>query len=141
MTWWEDTPSYLVGPNQMEQSLKFMNGKRAEGEPDVDLARTPAPPYYAVIFTSSRNDGDCGYNEMSDEMTALAERQPGFLGMESVRDDSGFGITVSYWESEEAIAAWKQHHRHRAAQQRGMREWYKRFAVRVCRVERESGSL
>jgi len=103
----------------------------------VDLARTPAPPYYAVIFTSLRNDGDHGYEEMADEMAALAEQQPGFLGMESARDDSGFGITVSYWESEEVIAAWKQHDRHRVAQQRGVQEWYQNFAVRVCKVERD----
>ena len=107
----------------------------------MGLAQTPAPPYYAVIFTSSRNDGDYGYEEMAKEMMALAEQQPGFLGMESARDDSGFGITVSYWESEEAIAAWKQHDRHRVAQQRGIQEWYQNFATRVCKVERDSGSV
>ena len=51
------------------------------------------PPYYAVIFTSRRSDGDNGYGEASDAMVALAARQPGFLGIESARGNDGVGIT------------------------------------------------
>ncbi|CAG5080996.1 Antibiotic biosynthesis monooxygenase protein yqjZ [Thermobacillus xylanilyticus] len=51
-----------------------------------------------------------GYAEMAEEMVKLASAQPGFLGVESVRD--GLGITVSYWESLEAIQNWKQNERH-----------------------------
>ena len=32
------------------------------------IARTPEPPYYAVIFTSTRTEGDHGYAAMSDRM-------------------------------------------------------------------------
>jgi hypothetical protein len=60
------------------------------------LARTPEPPYFAVIFTSLRTSGDKGYGAMSDRMVELAARQPGFLGVESARDGEGLGITVSY---------------------------------------------
>lgn len=70
-----------------------------------DLAKTPEPPYYAVIFTSIRTPGGNGYAEMADEMVALAKRQPGFLGIESARDANGVGITVSHWDSEESIRA------------------------------------
>lgn len=99
-------------------------------------AATPEPPYYAVIFTSLRAEGDLGYAETARRMVELAREQPGFLGIESVRD--GLGITVSYWESLEAIRAWKEHAEHRAAQKHG-RDWYASFRVRVCRVEREYG--
>lgn len=99
-------------------------------------ARTPEPPYYAVIFTSIRTEGDHGYAEMAARMNALAETQPGFLGFESARE--GLGITVSYWSSLEAIRAWKAHAEHREAQLRG-RGWYRTYRVRVCRVEREYG--
>jgi len=99
-------------------------------------AATPQPPYYAVIFTSIRTDGDNGYGEMSRLMFELASRQPGFLGFESVRQE--IGITVSYWSSLEAIKAWKEDATHRRAQNRA-REWYRTFRVRVCRVEREYG--
>ena len=71
------------------------------------FARTPRPPYYAVIFANQRTPGDDGYGATADRMVELASKQPGFLGIESTRDEAGFGITVSYWESEAAIAAWR----------------------------------
>jgi len=102
------------------------------------LARTPAPPYYAVIFSSQRtaNDDD-GYEVMAERMVELAARQPGYLGVESTRDADGRGITVSYWQSLEAIHAWGKHAEHRVAQAVGKVRWYERFRLRVCRVERE----
>ena len=99
------------------------------------IAQTPAPPYFAVIFTSTRTEGDIGYAKMAEAMEKLAAAQPGFLGIESARDS--LGITVSYWDSLESIAAWKQNARHLVAQQRGRDTWYEAFKVRVCRVERD----
>ena len=93
-------------------------------------------PYYAVIFTSRRSDGDNGYGEASDAMVALAARQPGFLGIESARGNDGVGITVSYWDSEEAIAGWRRNAEHSATRERGRNLWYAHYEVRVCRVER-----
>ncbi len=101
------------------------------------IAQTPQPPYYAVIFTSERTEGDNGYSEMANEMARLASIQPGFLGVESARD--GLGITVSYWESLEAIQQWKQNERHLVAQRKGMSEWYLNYKTRVCKVERDYG--
>ncbi|MCC3372518.1 antibiotic biosynthesis monooxygenase [Cohnella sp. REN36] len=94
-------------------------------------------PYYAVIFTSRRTEGDRGYGSMADRMEELARRQPGFIGVESVRDASGAGITVSYWSSLEAIADWKRNEAHRVAQEKGREVWYENYTVRICRVERE----
>ncbi|MFZ5881941.1 MAG: antibiotic biosynthesis monooxygenase family protein [Chloroflexota bacterium] len=105
-------------------------------EPNA-VAATPRPPYYAVIFTSVRTDGDDGYSDMAAEMVELASRQAGFLGMESARD--GLGITVSYWASLEDIQAWRQNAEHRFARQMGRQKWYRAFKVRVCKVEREYG--
>jgi heme-degrading monooxygenase HmoA len=102
------------------------------------FANTPTPPYYAVIFTSTRAESDAaGYAAMADEMIALAARQPGFLGLESARQE--LGITVSYWRDEVAIQAWKQNVQHIAAQRLGRERWYEAFRVRVARVEREYG--
>ena len=103
------------------------------------FARTPDPPYYAVIFTSQRTAVDDGYGAMGDRMVELASQQPGFLGVESVRDANGIGITVSYWSSLEAIAAWRAHAEHQVAQTSGRRKWYAHFELRVARVERASG--
>jgi heme-degrading monooxygenase HmoA len=101
----------------------------------MTIAITPSPPYYAVIFTSTRTGDNFGYDAMSDAMVSLAAQQPGFLGIESARDS--LGITVSYWDSLEAIAAWKQNSAHLVAQQRGRDLWYQAFKTRICRVERD----
>lgn len=99
------------------------------------IAKTPAPPYYAVIFTSLRNDGDHGYAEMAQRMVALAAQQPGFLGVESAREE--VGITVSYWKDLESIRAWKENAEHLEAQRLGHSRWYAGFTTRIARVERE----
>ncbi len=107
-----------------------------------DPASTPEPPYYAVIFTSVRTPADpVGYEAMAERMVELARQQPGLLGVESARGDSGLGITVSYWSSEEAIRQWCEHAEHQMAQSRGRRDWYVRYELRVARVERAYGSV
>lgn len=96
----------------------------------------PKPPYYAVIFSAIRTDVEDGYGDTAGRMVELAETMPGYLGIESARNEDGFGITVSYWESEEAIANWKKNAEHREAQRRGRKEWYSEFDIRVAKVER-----
>jgi heme-degrading monooxygenase HmoA len=103
------------------------------------FAKTPEPPYYAVIFASKRTPADKGYGEMAARMDELAPQQPGFLGIESARDGTGFGITVSYWSGEAAIAAWKKQAEHRVAQEGGKAAWYAHYELRVAKVERAYG--
>ena len=93
------------------------------------------PPYYAVIFSSARTEEDEGYAEMAGQMEDLAKKQPGFLGVESARQE--IGITVSYWQSLEAIAHWKSNTDHIFAQKKGIKDWYTWYKVRVCLVQRE----
>ncbi|WP_407333302.1 antibiotic biosynthesis monooxygenase family protein [Enterovibrio sp. 27052020O] len=100
-----------------------------------DIANTPVPPYYAVIFTNLRTDIDDGYGEMAGKMVKLAEQQPGFLGVESARD--GLGITVSYWQDLESIKQWKANVDHLEAQKLGRKKWYAAFTARIAKVERE----
>ncbi len=103
------------------------------------IARTPAPPYYAVIFTSIAAADSDGYAEMSAAMDELAVRQDGYLGHESARGSDGLGITVSYWRDEAAIAHWRTNAEHRVAQRLGRERWYRNYAIRVARVERAYG--
>ena len=103
------------------------------------LARTPEPPYYAVIFTSRRTAGDHGYGAMAERMVDLGSRYDGFLGIESARGADGLGITVSYWRDEAAIAAWKRDTEHQKAQRGGQKTWYADYSVRVAKVERAYG--
>ena len=99
------------------------------------IANTPPPPYYAVIFTSVRTDVAEGYGDTATRMVELAHGQPGFLGVEAARNE--LGITVSYWDSLEAIRNWKQHAEHLIAQQTGRDRWYEYYKTRICKVERD----
>ena len=101
------------------------------------IAETPAPPYYAVIFSSLRNADIEGYAETAARMVELATEQPGFLGVESVRED--LGITVSYWADLQSIKQWKAQAEHRLAQQMGMDKWYSSYKTRIALVERDYG--
>ncbi|MBV8603551.1 MAG: antibiotic biosynthesis monooxygenase [Pelomonas sp.] len=104
------------------------------------IARLPEPPYYAVIFASRRGAADPeGYGATADAMLALAAGQPGYLGVESVRDADGFGLTVSYWTDLEAMQHWKAVRAHQAAQRLGRERWYEDYVVRIARVERAYG--
>ncbi|CAG9295371.1 antibiotic biosynthesis monooxygenase family protein [Celerinatantimonas diazotrophica] len=101
------------------------------------IAKTPKPPYYAVIFTSQRTEDDHGYGPMAARMVELAAKQPGFLGIESARED--VGITVSYWSDLEAIKQWKANAEHQVAQKLGREQWYSSFKTRISKVERDYG--
>jgi heme-degrading monooxygenase HmoA len=101
------------------------------------IAETPHPPYYAVIFSSLRTDGDNDYSEMANKMVELAKKQDGFLGVESVREK--LGITVSYWQDLESIKKWRENAEHSMARERGRKEWYKSFKVRIAKVEQDYG--
>ena len=101
------------------------------------IAATPKTPYYAVIFTSLRTEVDNGYDDMATKMVELAAQQPGYLGIESAREN--LGITVSYWSDLESIKSWKSNIEHQQAQKAGHDKWYASFKVRISRVERDYG--
>ncbi len=100
------------------------------------FAKTPEPPYYAVMFTNQASSDAAGYSKMADLMVELAAKQPGFLGVESVRDETGFAITIFYWQDEESIASWKANSLHLGAQKQGMKRWYEHYELRVAKIER-----
>lgn len=97
--------------------------------------QTNFKPYYAVIFTSTQTENLEGYAEMAANVENLAKQQPGFIGIDSARN--AIGITISYWESLEAIQQWKQHTDHLVAQRKGIKDWYAYYNVKICKVERE----
>ena len=103
---------------------------------DAAFARTPEPPYYAAIFSSRKTNPDPAYGEAAARMVQLAMQQPGYLGVEHAAGADGFGITVSYWSSLDAIAAWRAHTEHAVVQQQGRARWYEHYELRVARVER-----
>lgn len=104
-----------------------------------NFAATPAPPYWVVVFSSRRTaDDDEGYAQAAARMEELARQQPGYLGIEATRGADGFGITCSYWVSEDDARAWRQVAEHRVVQAQGRQRWYAAYRLRVCRVERDA---
>ncbi len=103
------------------------------------IANTPKPPYYAVIFTACKSAQQEGYARTAERMFALAAQQPGYLGHETIGDELG-SITISYWESLEAIDSWRDHAQHQEARRLGRERWYEAYAVRICKVQRERRS-
>ncbi|MEO1656754.1 MAG: antibiotic biosynthesis monooxygenase [Pseudomonadota bacterium] len=104
---------------------------------DEERAPLPEPPYYAVIFTNQKSGEDPGgYAEAATRMEELARTMPGFLGFDSVGNDAGFAITVSYWRSEEDIARWRAHPEHAAAISSGRSGWYSWYESVTAKVER-----
>ena len=101
------------------------------------IANTPKPPYYAVIFSSTRTEEGHDYSEMADSLVELASEQDGFLGIESARNE--LGITVSYWKDIESIKKWREHAKHSIAREKGRKEWYQAFKTRIAKVERDYG--
>lgn len=105
---------------------------------DAAGAQGFVPPVgsYAVVFWSQRTASDQGYAATAEAMVELAARQPGYLGVRSSSDASGQGLTVSYWSSLEAVAAWRGVLAHQAARDQGRARWYAGYELQVCRVER-----
>ncbi|PWG04760.1 antibiotic biosynthesis monooxygenase family protein [Polaribacter aquimarinus] len=95
------------------------------------------PPYYAVIFTTVTQDNLVGYAQTAKRMEDLAKQQKGFLGIESSRSE--LGITVSYWQTLEDIVTWKNNVEHTQARNLGREKWYRKYQLRICKVEREYG--
>jgi heme-degrading monooxygenase HmoA len=94
-------------------------------------------PYYAVIFTTVLTNNLADYEKTAIRMEKLAELQEGFLGIESARNE--VGITVSYWNSLEAITKWKHNIEHTEVRKRGREQWYEHYQLRICKVEKDYG--
>lgn len=91
----------------------------------------------AVIFISKHTEhDDTGYEEAATAMVSLAAQLPGYRGIESVRDATRRGITVSYWADMTSAVAWRDHAEHVRIRTLGRERWYESFDVVVTEVTR-----
>ena len=99
--------------------------------------KTFPPGTVAVMFLSRRNGRDEeGYAEAAAEMMKAAEAFPGYAGIWSTRGADGVGITISYWQSEDAARAWKDDSAHAAIRNLGRARWYDGYELVVAEVTR-----
>jgi len=101
----------------------------------MHVIKLPAPPYYAVIAPAELRGMPADYLERAQHLMALAQTVPGFLGIEA-SVQRGFSLAVSYWESLEAIAAWRRNSEHVLAKRAAPEHWFTAYATRIARVER-----
>lgn len=91
----------------------------------------------AVIFVSKLTGVDAdGYDKAGMAMATLAGQQSGYLGIDSVRDGSGLGITISYWADEATAVAWRQNEEHTAIRDTGRNRWYSYYDLHVAAISR-----
>jgi heme-degrading monooxygenase HmoA len=91
----------------------------------------------AVIFIAQRtSDDDAGYAQAAEAMVALAAAQTGYIGMDSVRDSDGLGITVSYWASDADAKAWRDNGEHALIRDAGRDRWYSEYSLHVAAATR-----
>jgi heme-degrading monooxygenase HmoA len=91
----------------------------------------------AVIFVSQRTgEDDAGYQTAALAMVALAEKQQGYIGVDSARGNDGLGITVSYWADEASARAWHDHPEHAVIRDAGRGQWYTYYDLHVAEVTR-----
>ncbi|MCL4150253.1 UNVERIFIED_CONTAM: hypothetical protein GTU68_037914 [Idotea baltica] len=62
-------------------------------------------------------------------MIELAQTMRSNLGLESKRNDQGYGVTVSYWESAEDVRLWKSNEDRRNSREKGKGIWNEPYAV------------
>jgi glutathione S-transferase len=103
-----------------------------------NLAKPGEGDCYAVIFSNQRASAASDYDATAERMESLARIMPGYLSHVSARGADGFGITVSYWSSLEAIALFRAHAEHAEAQRKGRALYYASYDLRVARVTRQS---
>jgi heme-degrading monooxygenase HmoA len=97
---------------------------------------------YAVIFeVTPFEQGVEAYLDAAATLKEELEKIDGFIGVErfqSLNTPQTY-LSLSYWESEAAIQAWREHHGHQLAQARGRNELFHDYCIRVCQVIREYG--
>jgi heme-degrading monooxygenase HmoA len=93
-----------------------------------------------VVVFRSRLSAEAGddYSEMAAEMLATAKEMPGFVEFKSFKSDDGERVSLVYWQDHETMAAWRNHPRHKIAQQSGRAKWYAEFRLEVADIVRET---
>jgi heme-degrading monooxygenase HmoA len=93
---------------------------------------------FVVIFRSTRTDeNDLLYAEWSQRMSQAVTAIDGYISHVGFRDaQTREGVTIAYFETEEAIRTWREFPEHLAAQVLGRSSFYENYSVEVAEVVR-----
>ena len=94
---------------------------------------------YLVVFRSTRKlDDGVVYSEWSEKMEILVKTIDGYEKHFGFRDpDTREGLTISYFNSLDAISEWKNLADHKVAQDLGREKFYEEYSVQICEILRE----
>lgn len=96
----------------------------------------------AVIFEVwPKAEHKQAYLDTAAEMKQLVASVPGFISVERFESlyESGKLLSLSFFEDEAAVAAWRNTLEHRAAQAKGRNEYFADYRLRIARVLRDYG--
>ncbi|KIC38694.1 antibiotic biosynthesis monooxygenase [Ruegeria sp. ANG-R] len=96
----------------------------------------------AVIFEVEPAGGEIQtYLEIAADLRPMLDGIDGFVSVERFESltTAGKYLSLSFWRDEEAVAAWRQTARHRAAQGTGRAGLFKDYRLRVAAVVRDYG--
>ena len=92
-----------------------------------------APGQVVTVFRSRlRDDAAPGYHDTADEILALARRQPGFVDYGAFYAADGERVSIVTFADHESQRSWAADLQHRAAQDRGRRDWYRWYSIQVA---------
>ena len=80
---------------------------------------------------------DLKYIDFSKEILENINSQNGFIEIESYREKSRKGVTISYWKSIPAIQEWREHSTHLKTQKYSRDVAYSNHTVKIYEVQRE----
>ena len=81
------------------------------------------------------------YFELAAQLREELVKQPGFVQVERFQSlvDEGKILSLSSWESVEAIAGWRNHAEHMVVQEEGKARIFESYRLRVAKVVRDYG--
>jgi heme-degrading monooxygenase HmoA len=94
-----------------------------------------------VAIFRSRLREDANLEELAvlyQRMYALVTAMPGFIGVKDFQADDGEAMAIAEFDTLEHLMAWREHPEHKAAQERGRKEFFKEYSTQVCTTVRNS---
>ncbi|WP_319576715.1 antibiotic biosynthesis monooxygenase [uncultured Desulfobacter sp.] len=95
---------------------------------------------YAVIFeVKPAEAGKADYLEFAAKLRNFLENRPGFISIERFQSlvEENKILSLSFWEDEASIEAWRNAVDHRTAQKKGKEALFESYRIRVARVVRD----
>jgi heme-degrading monooxygenase HmoA len=96
----------------------------------------------AVIFEAEPADGQLEtYLEIAAGLKKELDKMDGFISIERFQSLSTPGkvLSLSFWENENAVKAWRNMEAHREAQAAGRKSVFKDYHLRIAHVIRDYG--